>query len=135
MVGVPNVRKHFLSPHWCLQGWGWSLALAVLFLKHSPTPRLQESEGALCQVSIPGPVPPPRFQSSPSAWPMPPPGPSWPLPIPTASVTPLSPFPLRGVVGAPGGSRCPQRASVFALGLISERGGELRGVTPLFPEP
>lgn len=79
-------------------------------------------------------VPPPRFQSSLRAWPLAPPGPS-PLPhhIGYPSV-PFSPCVLwLGPQVAPGVLK--EQVCLFSLGLISERGGELRGVTPLFPEP
>ena len=60
-----------------------------------------------------------------------------PVPSPHHISYPSVPFPpcvlWLGPQVAPGVLK--EQVCLFSLGLISERGGELRGVTPLFPEP
>lgn len=81
-----HVRKHFLSPRWYLQGWGWSSALGVFLLKHSPPQGCRKVKGhyAKCLSPVPYPSPVSRAPRVPGPWPLPHPhhisGPSVPFP-------------------------------------------------------
>ena len=126
----PTCQEAFPLPSLVFAGLGLELGSGRFPSEAQPSPRLQESEGTLCQVSpVPYPSPVSRAPQVPGPWPLPHPhhisGPSVPFPPACCGWGPRW-------LQVSSKSKC---VCLFALGLISERGGELRGVTPLFPEP